>query len=790
MISSGESRVPPSTASKGKQRLAQGLVGLVFGLQLLSSFAQAQVIEEILVTAQKRAQSIQEVPISMQAMSGEFLHQSQVIDLRDLQTFVPSLRISTTSNPRNAVISLRGVGTSGVNAGIEQSVAVYIDDVYYVRPSSAIQDLVDIASVEVLRGPQGTLYGRNNSVGSIKVMTQAPTEEFESQALFAMGSNNLRRASGFVSGSLSDTLSARLSVFTRDRDGYDKNTFLNSLGRNNSETLNGEKSYGLRGQLAWAVDATDARLIVDYAEKETTCCTPDFKIVTPGLIAFSDRVVAGTGDQNRAFDNFENFDNRLQSFVPPRSVEENYGLSLTVNHDFSSGWLEGSTLTSVSSYRKSRIRADQVPTGLPMDLLYSNDTESTTTASEELRITSPLGESIDWVAGIYLYYQESTFDTLTYFGPDFQYTVLAMGLGFDPAVNSGPQQGASLDGVIETLSYSGFAQGTWRPTDRLALTAGARITRDKKDGSVINGNNSTAPAVIAALPTSVFDRSRSDTEVTWQFNAEYAVAENALIYATASKGFKSGGFNARRLREGTQFEFESEVVKNYEIGLKSSWLNERLISNFTLFRMPITGFQSSKQNPQGTGVIVDNVGDLRQQGVEVELQARPLDELTLSASLTWLDSEYTDFDEGPCAISGGGPPSTTLPGACDLTGLRIDGAPKWSASMVGTYQAPLPNTAMSWFARAEFRFVDEHFQDQNLATQSLQDSYQVWNFRLGLSGADERWRITGYVENAFDKGYALATLQTVFGGPIGATGSYVTFNGPPRTAGVEAMVRF
>jgi iron complex outermembrane receptor protein len=775
----------------GRNRnLWRGMAVIALNFQLMCSAAQAQVIEEIVVTAQKREQSIQEVPISMQAMSGEFLRRSQVTDLRDLQTFVPSLKIATTANPRNATISIRGVGTSGVNAGIEQSVAVYVDDVYYVRPASAIQDLVDISSIEVLRGPQGTLYGRNNSVGSIKVMTAAPTQESESEVSFSLGSNNLRRASGFVSGGLSDTVSARLSMFIRERDGYDKNTYLNNLGRNNDETLNDENSYGLRGQIAWAGETTDVRLIADYAQKETTCCTPDFAIVTPGLIAFSDRVVAGTGNPNRAFDNFKNFDNRLQSFVPPRSTEDNYGLSAHVNHELSGGWLAGSTLTSVTSYRKSEIEADQFPTGLPMDLLYSNDTETTTTASEELRITSPLGESIDWVTGVYLYYQESTFDTLTYFGPDFQYTALARSRGFDPAVNSGPAQGATLDGVLETLSYSGFAQGTWQATERLALTAGARITHDKKDANVINGNDNSSPAVIAALPTSVFDRSRSDTETTWQFTAEYAIAEDTLIYATASKGFKSGGFNARRLREGTQFEFESEVVKNYELGLKRSWLEDRVISNVTYFRMPVTGFQSSQQNPQGTGVIVDNVGDLRQQGVEVELQANPIDRLTLAASVAWLDSEYTDFDAAPCARNGGGPPSTTLAGACDLTGFPIDGAPEWSASMVGTYQAPVLNTAMNWFGRAEFRFVDEHFQDQDLSTQSLQKSYRIWNFRLGLAGADEKWRITGYVENAFDEDYALATLQTVFGGPIGATGSYVTFNGPPRTAGIEARVRF
>ncbi|MFQ5660759.1 MAG: TonB-dependent receptor [Gammaproteobacteria bacterium] len=829
---------------------------------VISLFALAWVntalaqIEEVVVTAQKRAEDVQDVPISISTFTGDFMEDSGIDTLQELGQFTPNLSLTQSSQVANNRIIMRGVGSVGNNA-IEPSVAVFIDGVYYPRPASVVGSLTDLEMVEVLRGPQGTLFGRNASMGALNIRTRKPTEELEGQFRISMGNFGEKRFSGAVGGGMTDNLSGRLSFHHTDRDGYGDNHF---VLRNNKGEVGAWNDTTLRGKIYFTpADNLEMTLTADYTkvENEGTVIEVKSDTVLPQFLTTLATVLSPvplaplgpTPDVTDTFDFNINQDNK------DNAVDEQWGISADIQ------WkVGGHTIRSITSYRDWSNDTFESVLRLPADLLNRVTAYDTETFSQELQLLSPTGGKLEYVAGLYFYDEDYAIDQNFDIGPDFcsaatnivagqvfqtvLTTALAggappaaaqaaavaaatgalgpFGLPTSLATNAGvgcslfPQAGA-IDGQFnqDLTSYAAFGQLTFNVTDTLRLTGGVRWTRDEKDGSfstVINnfivGPTPTPPpgtppgsGLGLRAPENLPNLKTNNVEVTWLVNSSYNFSEDIMIFASASTGFKSGGFNsegANRVLATNERVFDSETVDNYEAGFKSSWFDNRLIANVTYFHTEISDFQDRQFD--GVNFIVQNAGDLTQQGVEMEFRTQPIEQLFAVLGVSYLDSEFDSFPNATNlpAIVAASQAAGVLPPPRNLTGLRNHFSPKWQLSLVAEWSDALPRTTMKWFVRSEYNFTG----DQNLGAetnqnpQTRQEAYNIVNARAGLRGADDKWEVSTFIRNAFDAEYC----QTMFNQPIGTTlglvdpvtlgGLQRCVLGAPQTWGVEAAFRF
>ncbi len=839
-------------------------LSLVLAL-LLSAGAQAQMlIEEIIVTAQKREQNVQDVPISISAFSGDFIEASGADDLQSLAYYTPNLTLSRSSQLANNRILLRGVGSVG-NSAIEPAVAVFIDGVYYPRPSSVIGNLTDLELVEVLRGPQGTLFGRNASVGALNIRTRRPTREFEGKLTARYGNYDAKYVAGSLSSALSPAAAGRLAFHYADRNGYASNRFTE---RDSRSKVGAYEDMSVRGKLHFDQgENLEVNVSVDYArinnEGGPISVIADTYIPTTNpTVPRYDFVLSSALDATA-----------VPGQRPPRSVgslpvlDDTFSFDLNQDHrdtakDEQLGlaldwtWSVGEhDIRSITAIRQWENYTYETSLRLPADLLNRVTDYEVDTLSQELQFISPAGGRLEYVAGLYYYRENYNIDQQFDLGADFCQSTnnLAFLLGLrrtldalQPAVAAGQltaqaaqaqaatiglRAGAGLNGVCrrgpltggvdvdfrqKMTSYAAFGQATFRFNEQLLLTTGLRVTRDKKSGSLgqVVNNRTLAPAAIPGPPGQAptlpgldfrIDEPAAplafkDTALTWLANISYYPTEDIMLFATASTGFKSGGFNpdgfnsVGRDRKVSRV-FESETTDNYELGVKSSWLEQRLSANLTLFHTKIADFQDRQFD--GINFFVQNAGKLTQQGVELDLIANPIEPLYVVVGASYLDSEFNSF-----------PNATPLPAQIaldptasrDLAGQRNHFSPKWQVSVVAEYAAALlPDAGIDGFLRGEF----QHISQQNIGAetnqnpQSLQAAYELVNARAGLRGAaDQGWELAVFVKNAFNKGYC----QTIFNQPIGITlqlvdratggGLQRCVLGTPRTYGAEVRYRF
>ena len=824
-------------------------------------------IEEVVVTAQKRAENVQDVPISISTFSGDFMEDSGIHTLQELGQFTPNLTLSQSSQVANNRIIMRGVGSVGNNA-IEPSVAVFIDGVYYPRPSSIVGSLTDLEMVEVLRGPQGTFFGRNASMGALNIRTRKPSDEFEGSIRGSYANFDAKRISGSFSGGLSDNAAGRLSFSYSDRDGYGDNTFTAGGSR---DEVGAWEDASVRAKLYLTpTDNIDITLTVDYSSVDNEGGVIEVKTDTlqPAYLPTLSAILSGPApDGSNTFDYDLNQDHR------DKADDEQWGLSADISWSFA-----GHTIRSITSYRKWTNDTFESALRLPADLLNRVTAYETETFSQEIQILSPTGGKVEYVAGFYYYDEDYSIDQDFDLGSDFcapvignliagraipplasgltpvfagnvplatavaggivtgvTTTVLALTTAFgitptQATIALGAADAASLTGLApiasgacsafpQTAAVDGefqqdmtsialYGQLTFNVTDRLSLTGGIRWTNDEKDGSytqIVNNPILDSPVAPTGLPFSInlrinesFPNLKFDeNEITWLGNARYYLTDDLMMFATVSTGYKSGGFNSDGANRVIPRTFRSETVDNYEIGFKSTLFDNRMIANLTFFRTEIDDFQDRQFD--GVSFIVQNAGELRQQGIELDIQARPVDQLYAVLGVSYLDSEFQRFPDAtplPAVIASG---SLTPQ---DLAGERNHFSPKWQLSMVAEWTDSLANTNWSWFVRGEYQFVDDQNvgAETNQNPQSLQESYGLFNAKLGLRGPADKWELSAFVKNAGDEGYC----QTIFNQPIGTTlglvnpailggddgGMQRCVLGTPRTFGVEASYRF
>ncbi|MCC7267164.1 MAG: TonB-dependent receptor [Caulobacteraceae bacterium] len=736
-------------------------------------------VETLIVTANKRAEDIQDVAMSVSAVSGDYLERTGISSTQEFVRMVPSVNITTSNNNRNSTIYVRGIGTSGTNPGIEGSVGIFIDGVYIVAAGPIQTNLQDISTLEILRGPQGTLYGRNTPVGAINITTRAPTQDPEAMVTVRLGNYDDKGVSGYVGGAISDTVAGRLSFWANGRDGYETNQFT-------GDDVNGTKQYGLRGRLQWKpLDNLTGDFIGYYIRLRSECCTAETLdaagdgIATPGFLA-------ATAALGRPFTNFDDTDHVVDDDNPGLDVTKVYGLSGTFNWDLPNGH----TVTSITAWNgyKDDIRslaADGLPQATASGMQYLRREGY----SEELRIASPADQKLSYLAGVYFFSESVTHTTQTRLGAHAN-RLLPNNRRFQEGDTS------YFYFTQKTKSAALFGQATLNATEALRFTGGLRYSWDDKE-AFFDSDVSPTASLAARQVFSVNhlgDLDRSEKELTWSVGAQYDIAPRIMAYAIAATGYKTGGFNGRGSAPGVPVEFDAENSLTYELGIKSTLLDNRMILNADIYHMELSDFQDSILNPlTNSGFIVANAGDRRVQGFEAEAQFRPIRQLALRGSLGYMDAEFTDYPAGQCYS--GKTPDGALPGTCNYNGLTPSQSPKWTWSLAAQWDAPLADTGLDWFAGADLTYTGSRNLEPTLDPDNFEESTTLLNARIGLSSPDRGWRITVYGKNLTDEvWFVQKTSQPLAafisaGGTAAARGS-VGWYAPPRTYGVEASMKF
>lgn len=747
--------------------------------------------DEIIVTARRRSEDLQDVPVAVSVLGAAQLETTGTYNITRLTQLQPTLQFYS-SNPRNSAINIRGIGAPFglTNDGIEQGVGLYIDQVYYSRAASASFDFIDIEQIEVLRGPQGTLYGKNTTAGAVNITTRKPS--FTPEARFELTGGNLDfiQAKGSVSGPLiGDVLAGRFAITGTSRRG----TIFNTTTQN---YVNEQRNLGFKGSLLFTgIDGLDLTFYADYNRQNAECCTQVFARVAPTRRSASrqfDALIAALGYEppsRNAFDRLTDIDSDLQA------KQDFGGVSLLAEYD-----IGGGTLTSVSAWRfwDWRPASDRDFLGIPITTISANPSNQRQ-ISQEFRYSSKGGETFDYVIGIYGYRQTINTAGAQEQGSAASLFLLGPTTGNNPALLDGLRQ--DVDIRFDNNSLAAFGQLTWNITDTLRLQPGLRLNYDTKDASynavVSGGLANPTPAQLALqrsilAPQSYVARYR-DFNVSYDVNLAWEPAQDVLVYASYARAFKSGGINLSGLPTDAAgnpalsvAEVAPEKVDHYEIGVKSQFWGKRATLNLTAFRTDIQDFQTTVTNGQ-IGVVRGYLAnaDVRSQGIEADLSLRPVDWFSSYVSIAYTDAEYTDFPDAPPPIELSGGSGAQLVPFVDISGQELPGVSKWAVSWGAEATLPLPGDGgREFYAGTDASYRSSFSSTATPSAFTRVDGYALVNFRLGYR-TDDGFNVFGWMRNAFNRDYfEFLSLQP------GNNGLIVGQVGDPRTYGITVSKKF
>ncbi|WP_311269489.1 TonB-dependent receptor [Sphingobium sp. WCS2017Hpa-17] len=747
---------------------------------------EVQAEGQIIVTARRRDETAQDVPIAMTVLGGRQLERANYQTLDQIKQLAPSLQLVAT-NPRNTAINIRGLGSNAsVTAdGLENGVGVYIDDVYYARPGQATFDLVDLDRVEILKGPQGTLFGKNTTAGAISIQTRAPSFTPEASVELSYGSLDYVQARASVSGPLmADKLAFRLTASETRRDGYIRNV-------RTGGDLSNLDSQLVRAQLLFTPSSSfSLRLTGDYSLRAEDCCVG----LPAGLVT---QLPNGTPLANAFAARATRLGYNLPSVDPARRVTDIDG---TARYKVEQGGaaaqanliLDGVRLTSITSWRfwnwKPQNDADQI--GLSL-FARAQTTTLQRQFSQELRLASEGQRAIDYVAGLYYFYQRLPSDVITEYGSDAAAFILAPAL-FGNAGGAAALTGYTVTGrsTPQTHSYAAFGQATWHASPRLDVTAGLRFTQENKRGGYaqsISGGVplSTLPALAAMIrnnfgTATAYQTQTKSGKLSGQINVAYKPSDSVLAYATYARGYKSGGLNLTNLPANASPVVGPETVDHYELGLKSRWLGNALTLNAALFRTDIGDFQATLVDVDRSISYLANAARVRSQGFELEAQARPVPFLSLFAGVTYADATYRSYSAAPCSLDR---PGATI---CDLSGETLPNASKWSVSAGGEFDVPLGTSPLGetrLVAGADYSYRSSYGSSPDNTIYGIVPGYALTNARFGLRG--DRLEFYAWARNLLNKDYVTRLNLAPFNSGLITAGA-----GEPRTYGVTLRATF
>ncbi|QAY75545.1 TonB-dependent receptor [Sphingosinicella sp. BN140058] len=770
----------------------------------------------IIVTARRRAENLQDVPVAVAVLGGETLEAQGTYNINRLTQLQPTLQFFST-NPRNTFINVRGLGAPFglTNDGFEQGVGIYIDQVYYNRIAAATLDFVDVEQIEVLRGPQGTLYGKNTTAGAINITTRAPTFDFEGKAEVSLGNYNFKQGKASVSGPLGETVAARISVSSTDRRGTIYNVTSDSW-------INSQDNIGIRGALLWKpTDTLNLTLSGDWNLQDPICCGQIYARVGRTQRALNRQYAALTAlFPGYAVPSTDPFDRLTDLDADLAARNEMGGASLRAEWGLGDG-----TLTSVTAWRywDWGPKNDRDFTGLPVYTRVNNPTHQDQ-YTQELRYAYEASR-FDFVLGGFGFYQKIHTTGVQETGRAASAWLLApsSALSRNPAVLNGVL--AENDIRLKNLSLALFGKLNWKVTDALTISPGVRVNHDKKDGlynSVVTGTASDGSRqVISSDPRSpyfndpwtaaqrgvqasqFFEPQYSDWNLSYDLNIAYKVAPDILAYATYARSFKTGGINLNGVPsnpDGTPAlqvaQIRPEKVDHFEIGLKTQFWNRRATLNVTGFWTEIKDFQASViSNVSGSNVLrgyLANAEKVRVRGIEADFSLRPSERVSAYLNGAFTDHEFRRFVDAPCPpeLAGGttaaagqtpsapGTPGGISPANCDVSGQWLPGVSKWAFSWGSEYN--LPANLLGREGQVYFGYdVNYRSKFSSNASRSIYtdiSGYSIHNFRAGFRTDD--FDIFGWVRNAFDEDYFESLAVTP-----GNTGLISAQLGDPRTWG-------
>jgi iron complex outermembrane receptor protein len=748
--------------------------------------------QTVVVTARLRQEDAQTVPISLSVVTAGALETARTDNISQLSQLVPSLNY-TSPNPRNTAYTIRGLGSSVLaiaqsNDGLEPGVGFYVDQVYHGRPSTAAFDFTDLERVEVLRGPQGTLFGKNTTAGAINITSKAPRFEREANAEVSSGNYGYYQGKASISGALvTDLLAGRLSAAVTGRGGVLDNV-------NTGNTSNDVHNVAARGQLLFTPsDALRVRFIGDYSSFKNNCCTQVFFGAGTTLKPAARQYPALAAGVNYSPPSLDPYD-RLTDIDAALEVDTNEGgLSATAE------WNLGSvTFTSVSAWRWWNWDAanDRDYTSLIIQTQQHIPSRQDQ-YSQEFRIASNGMNTVDYVAGLYWFAQTLTGEPITKYGPQATYWLL----GPAPQFPSNLLDGYTTDGDtrFHSDSYAAFGEATWHVTRRLAVTAGLRFTNEGKDGrfasTVSGGLATTTPALVNAklsiLRPQSYAATVSDNALSGRFNVAYMLNDQVMTYATYAHGSKSGGvnmsglpLNASNLPALSTAVVKPEKNSTAELGVKTRLLDQRLLLNVDVYHTAVRDFQTNVVDA-GPGALrgyLANIEKVRVQGAEADATFGFTEHFNGHVSAAWTEGKYISYKNGPCPLELIGN-STTV---CDLSGRPFSGTPRFAGSFGGEYlqSTHFGSVSGKTYLHAEITTRGDTYGDPSDSKYTLISGYAVVNAGLGLRG-DSGWEAVLWARNLLDRQYMQnLTVQA------GNSGLIVGTPGDPRTYGATLRVRF
>jgi iron complex outermembrane receptor protein len=738
-------------------------------------------IENIMVTARRVEEPLQKVPVAITAFTTKDIENKHITNIQQLALATPNLWMEkNTSSSSGSRASIRGIGEDESMFTSDTPVGIYIDDVYIPRQTGAQFDLYEVERIEVLRGPQGTLYGRNTSAGAIKLVSKHPTQDFALNLYAAVGNFGQLDARGMVSVPVVDWFSFQVAAMTRNHDGYDENLY-------NGDFVNDQDIWGIRTSLRFMPsDRLDILVVGDVLRERST---PGFPLGFVPQAPFINGFGVGEPNFNEQLDGDTDAHTLLSDLTEPLNDLDQSGIYATV------GWQasEKFELKSVTSWRKmenlflvdgdgqvgNQFLPGIIPEFLPLFHIMQDQEQSQ--FSQEFQFIGSITQAIDYVAGIYYFTEENQ---------QFTENAVLSPIGFN----------RYTDSSLDTKSYAGYASFDFRLKDNLTLTAGGRWTEDTKDfditafypdgsqmiacvapdGTIVN---SRLPCDENAPPGSVDTPVESHLKESWsRFTPRLALSwnarENILAYVDISTGFKSGAFDGRANEGSTILPLQPiapEDIRSYEIGMKADFFRNTWRLNIAAFLTDYNDLQGTGTDPDGN-FIRFSLGDVETSGAEIETIVVPVDGLQLTGNLALLDTKFTqkNFDqEVDCAPYGTG----------DID-LQLKYSPKTSYRIGALYTTPNKVARGHFSFGANYNYKAKHFLGFCNAPAQTQKAYGLVDGIIAYDTGNGRWRFEIVANNLTNEDYIIG----VFAIPgLKIVSGYI---GPPRTYSLTAKFRF
>jgi iron complex outermembrane receptor protein len=705
----------------------------------------AIVLEEIIVTAQKRSQRLIDVPISVSAFDDEAIKSTSVQQLSEISDLIPNLHIDSVSSLSSSV-TIRGVGSSSRNIGFDARVGVYLDGVYLGQSPALNQEMIDLERVEVLRGPQGALFGKNTVAGAINMISKKPGDELEGMVRARVGNYNATQFAGRINLPLSEGIALKVSANKVDRDGYGLN-LLDEIRTDDRD------SYSYRAQL-WIAPTDNFEILASvdglHADEYVTYGDPLTNSFGSGL---------DTSAPNERETNFNHVDGEKRDI---------FGASIDMTYSFGNDY----ALRSITAYRKTDFHTKFDVDYAPIDFMYVDYTDNYKQITEELQLISPEGDALEYIIGLYFFKQNGKTNRLAIAGKQGPLLGLTPG---DTIFNAGE---------VISKSIALFSNFTYDITDKIELGVGFRWSSEKKDVDWVLDGSKSGPIGIAS---GHFIHDRTDNNFAPSLSLNYAINDQITSYLRYAEGYKSGGYNLDYISfkpNALNTEFGKETVKNYEVGVKGSLMENRLTFALSAFLTDYKDYQVNQLRKLGNGqsaFIISNAAKVRTKGIELETTIYVTDDLKLSGSMGILGATFSAFP-------GGGS------GGTDISGNDLPNAAKFQGAVAVSYYKSLGSSSdLAIKANIDYSHRSGAFTTvNNVKTYSFGSgsvpfgyvpAYDLMNARLTLLSEDQGWEVSLWARNLLNNNYVNRSSRDFFN-------TYLETRGAPRTYGVEVSYSF